>query len=48
MKSEQFFFTFYFYCVYEMVGSKTLKISIGEIIKDPEMLRLFPFILIAK
>ena len=28
--------------MYKMVGSRNLKISIGEIIKDPEILRLVP------
>ena len=29
--------------VYKMVDSKTQKIKIGEIIKDPKMLRLVPY-----
>ena len=35
-------FIYLFWFVYKMVDSKTLKVSIGAIIKDTEMLRLVP------
>ena len=37
------FFFFLSVYVYKMVDSKTQNIKIGEIIKDPKMLRLVPY-----